>query len=62
MQRDDDHDDETDGGTAVASRVVEQVGRARDRVFLAWVRTRERARELGALDDGEDPPRRTPTP
>jgi hypothetical protein len=52
----DDHsepDGSAEGSDTLATQVTEEVERARGQVFAHYVRARERARLLGALDDAD---------
>jgi hypothetical protein len=42
-----------DGADVLTTQVAEEVERARGKVFAAYVRARERARRLSALDDAD---------
>ena len=60
MERDSRHEEdrrepeqEADAQSAVTTHVTDQVERARTEVFRAYVRSRERARQLGETDPAE---------
>jgi hypothetical protein len=62
VEHGDDHDDErrapdrqAGDATDLVTHVGEEVDRARTEVFRAYVRARERARELGDPDGRHDP-------